>query len=320
MKKTLQKAILLCVLSVGVLGCSSEGGDEDIPVIEEANDYVTDAPSLMEKMTISGAVLKSGDIPVPAGEHSDNIASIPNTIIVTSNSLFTIPIGANTTEDRIPRIMFIKLKGSSKYYQIDLDTNGNPVNANARKASTALSAPIRLSCSGHPNIELPAKGAGYEAPSYTNEAEVYVYSPPLQSPQDLSFLSQPRYWSQPRIINFKVLDVGTGDLQVSLTWDTQSDVDLWLTEPNGNKIYYANDISSTGGELDFDNTLEYGPENIFYKNTAPSGTYKVEVNYFSGAPLYTHYNLVIKNGNKITSYEGTLSSYDQIDEVAVFSK
>lgn len=301
------------MLSVGVFSCSS-GGD-DAPKDEKSSNNVTDAASLMNNMSIPGAVLKSGDIPVPAGVHSDNIASMTNTVIVTSNSSFSIPVTANTTDGRIPRIVFIKLKGSSKYYQIDLDTNGNPVNAR-----TALSAPLRLSCNGDSNIGLPATGNGYEAPSYVNEAEIYVYSPPLQSPQDLSFLSQPRYWSQSRSFNFKVLDVGSGDVQVSLTWDTRSDVDLWLTEPNGNKIYYANDISSTGGELDFDNTVEYGPENIFYKNPAPSGTYKVEVNYYYGAPLNTHYNVVVKNGNSITSYEGTLSSYDETDVVATFTK
>ena len=79
-----------------------------------------------------------------------------------------------------------------------------------------------------------------------------------------------------------------------MTWDTQSDVDLWLAEPNGNKIYCANKISSTGGELDFDNTSEYGPKNIFYKTVAPSGTYKVEVDYFLGVPLVTNYNIVVK--------------------------
>lgn len=317
MKNTLQKAILLCMLSVGVFSCSSGDDSSNEDPKEEPNNLVTDASSLMKKMTIPGAVLKSGDIPVPAGVHTDNIVSVPNTIIVTSNSLFTIPVATNTTDDRIPRIVFIKLEGSSEYYQIDLDTEGNPING--RKAQVNSEQRLRLSCTGAPNIELPVN-SGSSTPSYTNDAEIYVYSPPRQSAQDLSFLSEPKYWSQPRSISFKALDVGTGDLQVSLTWDTRTDVDLWLTEPNGNKIYFSNDVSSTGGELDFDNTVEYGPENIFYKNTAPSGTYKVEVNYYDGAPLNTHYNVVIKNGNTITSYEGTLSTYDEVDLIAEFTK
>jgi hypothetical protein len=307
----MKKTILLCILSISVFSCSSDDGGS------KSNDYVTDVESLMSKITIEGAVLKNGNIPVPEGVLGDNINSIPNTVIVTSNSLFSIPIKTDNSEGRIPRIVFIKLEGSSKYYQIDLDDNGNPVGSNR---SISAEHRVRLSCNGSSNIGLPANGADTSSP-YINAAEVYTYSPPLQSQVgDLSFLQNRNYWSTKRIINFKVLDVGTGDVQISMTWDTQSDVDLWLTEPNGNKIYYANKISSTGGELDFDNTSEYGPENIFYKTVAPSGTYKVEVDYFSGAPLVTNYNIVVKKGNSITSYEGTLTVDNQTNTVVEFTK
>ncbi len=307
----MKKTILLCILSVIFFSCSSDGGSN------ESNDYVTDAESLMNKMTIDGAVLKNGDIPVPEGVLGDNINSMPNTVIVTSNSLFSIPIKTENTDGRIPRIVFIKLDGSSKYYQIDLDVDGNPVNSSR---SVNAEHRVRLSCNGSADIRLPANGADTSSP-YINAAEVYTYSPPLQAQVgDLSFFQNRNYWCTKRIINFKALDVGTGDIQISMTWDTQSDVDLWLTEPNGNKIYYANKISSTGGELDFDNTSEYGPENIFYKTVAPSGTYKVEVDYFSGAPLVTNYNIVVKKGNSITSYEGTLTVDNQTNTVVEFTK
>ncbi len=38
----------------------------------------------------------------------------------------------------------------------------------------------------------------------------------------------------------KLVEVGTGTLQVSLSWDQFDDVDLHLLEPNGNEIFYAN--------------------------------------------------------------------------------
>lgn len=63
----------------------------------------------MNKITIEGAVLKNGNIPVPEGVLGDNINSIPNTVIVTSNSLFSIPIKTDNSDGRIPRIVFIKL-------------------------------------------------------------------------------------------------------------------------------------------------------------------------------------------------------------------
>lgn len=305
MKKIFTAAVLVCSLIIGILGCSSDDSGGSV-------DYVEDTASLMRHMTIPGAVLKNGDIPVPSGSLADNITSIPNTVIVTSNSLFTIPISTNSSSGRLPKMIFIKLEGSDKYYEIELNENGDIVNSRNSNVNQRI-----LSCTGN-DIRLNAQGVNPN--SYENNAQVYVYSPPVQSFQDLSFLSQPQCWSTPRTIKFKALDVGTGDVQVSLTWDTQSDVDLWLTEPNGNKIYYANSTSSTGGELDFDNTVEYGPENIFYKNSAPSGTYKVEVDYFSGAPQVTNYNVVVKNGSSVTVYQGTLSNYDQTNLVTTFTK
>lgn len=315
MKKKLQKVMLFFTLSVSILGCSSDSGSSsDTPSI----DYVKDAPSLMRNMRLEGAITKDGDIPVPVGVLSDNIASMPSTVIVTSNSLFRIPIKTTTTDGRIPRIAFIKLVGSNKYYQIDLDENGNPIPANRQSSSDPR---VQLSCTGYPNIRFEPTG-GLQPASYENYAEVYTFSPPLQTePIDFAGLFfNTQYWSNPRQIKFKALDVGTGDVQVSLTWDTQSDVDLWLTEPNGNKIKWNNKQSSTGGALDFDNTIEYGPENIFYQNIAPSGTYKVEVNYFSGSPTVTNYNVVVKNGNVTNSYEGTLSSSSQTDLITEFVK
>ena len=49
-----------------------------------------------------------------------------------------------------------------------------------------------------------------------------------------------------RIINsseIDVVEVATGKLQVSLSWDQTDDVDLYLQEPDGNFIYYGNYMS-----------------------------------------------------------------------------
>jgi hypothetical protein len=52
----------------------------------------------------------------------------------------------------------------------------------------------------------------------------------------------------------KVKEVGTGKLQISLSWDQYDDLDLHLLEPSGNKIYYGNRTSVNGRKLEF----EYG--------------------------------------------------------------
>lgn len=70
-------------------------------------------------------------------------------------------------------------------------------------------------------------------------------------------------------------------MRVTLTWDTGgTDVDLWVTDPNGAKCYWANSTTNSGLELDIDDTDGYGPENITTTNIIP-GTYLVQVHYYS---------------------------------------
>lgn len=70
-------------------------------------------------------------------------------------------------------------------------------------------------------------------------------------------------------------------LRATLTWDTSgTDVDFWITDPNGEKCYYANDVTASGLTLDFDDTNGYGPENITTTNIIP-GDYLVQVHYYS---------------------------------------
>jgi hypothetical protein len=92
--------------------------------------------------------------------------------------------------------------------------------------------------------------------------------------------------------------VGIGSLNVRLEWGLKADLDLWVVDPCGNKIYYlATQRTCQGslGQLDLDNTCSGvvgRPENIFWASNPPRGTYKVYVDYFntcgvSGAVPYT---------------------------------
>lgn len=76
---------------------------------------------------------------------------------------------------------------------------------------------------------------------------------------------------------------GDGDVKFTLTWDNDTDLDLYVTEPSGDTIWYGNRFSTTGGELDRDDLDGFGPENIFWPTDfARPGEYKVEVRMFSG--------------------------------------
>lgn len=69
-------------------------------------------------------------------------------------------------------------------------------------------------------------------------------------------------------------------LRTVLSWDSDnSDMDLWVTDPDGEKAYYGNRLTYQGGRMSNDFTGGYGPEE-FALRTARPGTYRVEANFF----------------------------------------
>jgi hypothetical protein len=94
----------------------------------------------------------------------------------------------------------------------------------------------------------------------------------------------------------RILQVGTGDIQVSVAWDDSADVDLHVIDPNNEEIYFAHRDAASGGTLDLDanaachrNTFGDGSPAAFVSNEnvvwptsqAIPGTYKVVLDYWS---------------------------------------
>ncbi len=70
------------------------------------------------------------------------------------------------------------------------------------------------------------------------------------------------------------------DLRAALSWDSDnSDMDLWVTDPNGEKCYYGNKLTYQGGLISNDFTGGYGPEEFVLRDAKP-GLYRVEAHYF----------------------------------------
>jgi len=82
-------------------------------------------------------------------------------------------------------------------------------------------------------------------------------------------------------------DLGTGDVRVTLSWNDSADLDLAVTDPNGETVNFDMPGSSSGGQLDVDansgcgEALTEPAENIIWPENAPAGIYTVEVNLYS---------------------------------------
>lgn len=104
----------------------------------------------------------------------------------------------------------------------------------------------------------------------------------------LAYLDVNNQISQSIMAELNVMSVGTGTLQVNLSFDNDKDIDLHLIEPNGDHIYYGSMMSTNGGELDLDSNPAcsidgVNNENITYSEDAQldAGTYYVYVDMYS---------------------------------------
>jgi tRNA (guanosine-2'-O-)-methyltransferase len=110
---------------------------------------------------------------------------------------------------------------------------------------------------------------------------------------------------------------GSGQIQVTLAWGTGADMDLYVYDPSGYQIYYADRYSPSGGMLDHDargfctggtDTVE----NVYWSSpTPPPGNYTVEVHYWGdcGDPraIPTPVQVSISVGGRVIGvYQATL--------------
>ena len=81
-------------------------------------------------------------------------------------------------------------------------------------------------------------------------------------------------------INEKLIANLPVDVRVALNWNKDNtDIDLWVTDPNGEKCMYSHKSTEIGGRLSDDFTGGFGPEQFLLKK-AIKGTYKIETNFF----------------------------------------
>lgn len=77
------------------------------------------------------------------------------------------------------------------------------------------------------------------------------------------------------------------DIRVVLNWNKdQTDIDLWVTDPNKEDCFYAHRNTKSGGRLSNDFVDGFGPEQFLLKKAA-KGTYEIKTNFFAERQLNT---------------------------------
>lgn len=81
-------------------------------------------------------------------------------------------------------------------------------------------------------------------------------------------------------INPKIVADIPVNIRVVINWNKDNtDIDLWVTDPQGERCMYSNNETKIGGRLSNDFTSGFGPEQFLLKK-AVKGKYKIETNFF----------------------------------------
>ncbi|MEK6155444.1 VIT domain-containing protein [Flavobacteriaceae bacterium 3-367] len=71
------------------------------------------------------------------------------------------------------------------------------------------------------------------------------------------------------------------DIRIVIDWNhNDTDIDLWVEDPKGEKAYFKNQETNIGGHMSEDMTEGYGPEEFMLRN-APKGEYKILIDYYA---------------------------------------
>jgi hypothetical protein len=109
------------------------------------------------------------------------------------------------------------------------------------------------------------------------------------------------------------IQVGTGQVQVSVQWDGDSDVDLHVEDPNGDEVFWDNTSIASGGELDLDSNANCDLDHVRNENItwskAPPGKYTVRLDYFLACDIAkTNYVVTVRvNGQPTKTFSGSFT-------------
>ncbi len=108
------------------------------------------------------------------------------------------------------------------------------------------------------------------------------------------------------------LPVGFGDVQVTVSWDTDADLDMHVADPSGHEVYFGSRVVESGGVLDVvsggdcDDPDGRRNEHVAWsRGTPPPGRYEVRLShYMSCGAEETNYVVNVYNHGTVTTFSG----------------
>ncbi|MHC6204757.1 leucine-rich repeat protein [Breznakiellaceae bacterium SP9] len=104
------------------------------------------------------------------------------------------------------------------------------------------------------------------------------------------------------------------DISVTLIWSNRNDLDLYVSNPYGERIFFVNPRDSSGGWLDVDMNVDgeaVAPiEHAFWRE-APYGQYTVTVGFYGyheRDSVPTEFKVEVTNGSDFHTFNGIISS------------
>ena len=374
------KQILSLAIAASLVACGS--GDNS------SSNYIKPDPVAVNESNISQAIKIQNSVPVqiniPENLESTSLTSVEQ-VIVSANSSFSLNISTPNTDGKTVAGYLIEFPdGSQQFIRSEQSleaiansqgTDGIQSRSLSLKPSStkpkmrALTTPRVLSETPR-SEETTLVVTGWNNGNFSLDQSLenlairilpLLVNDNIANIAELSFeqilVADGFDMSMVQELILAVEAVATSTVQISLTWDTETDIDLYVLEPGfaetevqaeteveivesenyydgfspyQNVISYFNRISKKSlGWLDRDNIDAYGPENITFNYQMPQGDYKIAVNYYNGSPE-TNYTVtitigendpVVVNGkfNENTSNAGNLNDEDGTDIVHTFT-
>ncbi len=278
--KTLRLATLLVATSL--LGAACDSNDGDNPFSPTPGGGSASLEDFVASVSIGGSMgqLRSGALPAESGGPVIDVAG-NRTIVNGGTSALTITAGSAV------QTVYVAMAGTSMGLANEsVGSAGGFYDVSAGGPSALVSLVLAFS------QEIPTSPFDLFFAAVDDSGKVGPFT----------------------TVTFNALRVGTGDVQVTLSWDTDADVDLHVVDPSGEEVYWANRNSASGGELDLDSNAGCSTDDVRNENitwpvgTAPRGSYVVRVDYWSSCGVAeTDYTVLVNNGGDVQIFSGTFT-------------